>query len=182
MEKIIEWLLYSSRWLLAPIYLGLSLVLCVLTIEFYQGIFYLISNISTLEEHDVTLKVLGLIDIVLVAGLLVMVMYSGYENFVSKLDITEGREKLNWMGKMDFTSLKAKVAASIVAISSIHLLKIFMDAHNIDNSKLLWYVIIHLTFVVSAVLMGLLSCLQHKTDAQLKIHDEIYNKSIQIPK
>ena len=88
--------------------------------------------------------------------MLVMVMISGYENFVSQLDIDEGKEKLNWLGKMDAGSLKMKVATSIVAISSIHLLKVFMDARNIPDSKLMWYVIIHLTFVLSAFAMGYL--------------------------
>ena len=98
----------------------------------------------------------ALIDMALVGGLLVMVMISGYENFVSQLDIDERKEKLNWLGKMDSGSLKMKVAASIVAISSIHLLKVFMDAKNIPDSKLMWYVILHLTFVASAFAMGYL--------------------------
>jgi uncharacterized protein (TIGR00645 family) len=92
----------------------------------------------------------------LVGGLLVMVMISGYENFVSQLDIDEDKEKLNWLGKMDSSSLKMKVAASIVAISSIHLLRVFMDAKNIEPQYLMWYVIIHMTFVVSAFAMGYL--------------------------
>jgi uncharacterized protein (TIGR00645 family) len=83
-------------------------------------------------------------------------MISGYENFVSQLDIKEGQEKLSWLGKMDSSSLKMKVAASIVAISSIHLLKVFMNAQNIPNDKMMWYVIIHMTFVVSAFGMGVL--------------------------
>jgi uncharacterized protein (TIGR00645 family) len=92
----------------------------------------------------------------LVGGLLVMVMISGYENFVSQLDIDEGAEKLSWLGKMDSSSLKMKVAASIVAISSIHLLRVFMDAQNIEAEHLMWYVIIHMTFVISAFAMGYL--------------------------
>ena len=92
----------------------------------------------------------------LVGGLLVMVMISGYENFVSQLDIDEDKEKLSWLGKMDSSSLKMKVAASIVAISSIHLLRVFMDARNIEPQYLMWYVIIHMTFVVSAFAMGYL--------------------------
>ena len=83
-------------------------------------------------------------------------MFSGYENFVSQLDISENKEKLNWLGKMDATSLKNKVAASIVAISSIHLLRVFMNAKNVPDNKLMWYVIIHLTFVLSAFVMGYL--------------------------
>lgn len=85
-----------------------------------------------------------------------MVMISGYENFVSQLDIDEDKEKLSWLGKMDSSSLKMKVAASIVAISSIHLLRVFMDARNIEPQYLMWYVIIHMTFVVSAFAMGYL--------------------------
>ena len=155
-EKMLEKLMYSARWILAPIYLGLSLALLALGIKFFQEIFYVLPVIFTVPEADLILKVLTLIDIALVGGLLVMVMFSGYENFVSRLDIDEGAEKLSWLGKMDATSLKSKVAASIVAISSIHLLKIFMNAQNIDNDKLLWYVIIHITFVASAFGMGVL--------------------------
>ena len=162
MEKLFENLLYSVRWLLAPIYLGLGLVLVALVIEFYQGASHLLLNIVDMKESDVTLKSLALIDVALVGGLIVMVLYSGYENFVSKLDISEGTEKLSWLGKMDSSSLKAKVAASIVAISSIHLLKVFMDAASIDNDKLLWYVVIHMTFVASAFAMGYLDALTKK--------------------
>jgi uncharacterized protein (TIGR00645 family) len=97
------------------------------------------------------------VDIAMVGGLIVMVMFSGYENFVSKLDVqTDGSENLGWLGKLDAGTLKLKVAASIVAISSIHLLRKFMQAEDIENDKLLWYVIIHMTFVVSALLMGVL--------------------------
>lgn len=155
-EKMLEKLMYSARWILAPIYLGLSLALLALGIKFFQEILYVLPKIFLIPEADLILKILTLIDIALVGGLLVMVMFSGYENFVSRLDIDEGEEKLSWLGKMDATSLKSKVAASIVAISSIHLLKIFMNAQNIDNDKLLWYVIIHITFVASAFGMGVL--------------------------
>ena len=155
-EKMFEKLMYSARWILAPIYLGLSLTLLALAIKFFQEVFYILPNFFQIAEADLILKILTLIDIALVGGLLVMVMFSGYENFVSRLDIDESEEKLSWLGKMDATSLKNKVAASIVAISSIHLLKIFMNAQNIDNDKLLWYVIIHITFVASAFGMGVL--------------------------
>lgn len=154
MERIVETLMYRSRWLLAPIYLGLSFALLALGIKFFQEVWHLLSHILTLKEADMVLIVLSLIDMALVGGLLIMVMMSGYENFVSTLEVGESEEKLGWLGKMDSSSLKLKVAASIVAISSIHLLKIFMDVVNIDNTKLMWYVIIHLTFVVSALLMG----------------------------
>ncbi|WP_372760283.1 YqhA family protein, partial [Litorivivens sp.] len=94
---------------------------------------------------------------------LVMVMFSGYENFVSQLDISEGKEKLSWLGKVDSGTLKNKVAASIVAISSIHLLKVFVNTENIDTSYLKWYVIIHLTFVASAFAMGYLDKITRNT-------------------
>ena len=100
------------------------------------------------------LAVLAMIDMVLVASLVVMVMLSGYENFVSQIDLADEGKKLDWLGKLDATALKLKVAASIVAISSIHLLQIFMNAQQTPNDKILWYVILHLTFVVSSVLMA----------------------------
>lgn len=153
-ERTAESILYASRWLLAPIYMGLSLGLVVLGIKFFQEIFHTLPIILSMAETDVVLLILSLIDIALVGGLLVMVMLSGYENFVSTIDIKEGSEKLAWLGKMDSGSLKQKVAASIVAISSIHLLKAFMNADVIDNDKLMWYVIIHMTFVLSAMGMA----------------------------
>ncbi|MBN7820144.1 TIGR00645 family protein [Bowmanella sp. Y26] len=162
MEKLVEKLIYSSRWLMAPIYLGLSLALLALGIKFFQEVLHILPIILSMKEADLILVVLSLIDLVLVGGLIVMVMFSGYENFVSRLDIDGDSEKLDWLGKLDSGSLKNKVAASIVAISSIHLLKIFMNAQAIDNQKLFWYVIIHLTFVLSAFAMGYLDKLTRK--------------------
>ncbi len=156
MERFFENAMYATRWLLAPVYFGLSLALLALTVKFFQEIFHLLPNILTTAESDLILVLLSLVDVTLVGGLLVMVMFSGYENFVSRLDINADKEKLSWLGKMDASSLKSKVAASIVAISSIHLLRIFMDARNVPDNKLMWYVIIHLTFVVSALMMGYL--------------------------
>jgi uncharacterized protein (TIGR00645 family) len=165
MERIFETLIYKARWLLAPIYLGLSLAVFALGIKFFQEVFHLLIGITHFAEADMVLIVLSLIDIAMVGGLLVMVMMSGYENFVSQLDIPEGEEKLSWLGKMDTSSLKAKIAASIVAISSIHLLKVFMNAENINNDKLMWYVLIHLTFVLSAFAMGALDGIGRKKAA-----------------
>ena len=156
MERFLENAMYASRWLLAPVYFGLSLGLIALTIKFFQEIFHILPHIFSVSESDMILTLLSLVDMTLVGGLLVMVMFSGYENFVSQLDINEGKEKLSWLGRMDATSLKNKVAASIVAISSIHLLRVFMDAKNVPDNKLMWYVIIHLTFVLSAFVMGYL--------------------------
>jgi uncharacterized protein (TIGR00645 family) len=156
MERFLENAMYASRWLLAPVYFGLSLALLALSVKFFQEIIHVLPNIFAITEADLVLTLLSLIDMALVGGLLVMVMFSGYENFVSQLDISDDKEKLSWLGKMDSTSLKSKVAASIVAISSIHLLRVFMDAKNVPDNKLMWYVIIHLTFVLSAFVMGYL--------------------------
>ena len=157
-----ESLMYRSRWLLAPIYFGLSLAIFALGVKFFIELAHLLTDIVKMSEADMILIVLSLVDIAMVGGLLLMVMMSGYENFVSRLDIAENEEKLSWLGKMDSSSLKAKIAASIVAISSIHLLKKFMAAETIDNDKLLWYVIIHITFVVSAFAMGFLDILSSR--------------------
>lgn len=154
MEQLVERTLYASRWLLAPIYIGLSLALLALAIKFFQEVFHVLPHVLDLSESDLILGLLSMIDMGLVGGLIVMVMLSGYENFVSALSLSHDTEKLNWLGKMDAGSLKNKVAASIVAISSIHLLRVFMDVKATPNDKLMWYVLIHLTFVFSALVMA----------------------------
>jgi len=154
-EIVLEKLLFGARWILAPIFLGLSLALIALGIKFFQEAFHVVVYAMSMPEADLVLKVLAMIDIVLVATLIVMVMFSGYENFVSTID-AKGSDTLNWLGKLDAGTLKLKVAASIVAISSIHLLRIFVQAQNTDNDKIMWYVILHMTFVLSAVLLGVL--------------------------
>ena len=157
LERTIEKLLFACRWLLAPMYLGLSLALLALTVKFFQEVAHSLSGILSLAETDLVLTVLSLIDMVLVGSLIVMVMLSGYENFVSKINAAANEEEaLGWLGKLDSGTLKLKVAASIVAISSIHLLRIFMNAAETPNDKIMWYVVLHLTFVVSAVLLGVL--------------------------
>lgn len=152
-ERAIENTIYATRWLLAPIYLGLSLGLIALGIKFFQEIFHILPVILSTQEKDVVLALLAMVDLTMVGGLIIMVMFSGYENFVSRLDIDDNH-KLDWLGKLDAGSLKLKIAASIVAISSIHLLRAFMNAESIANEKLMWYVIIHMAFVVSAVAMA----------------------------
>jgi uncharacterized protein (TIGR00645 family) len=155
-ERNLEKLLFACRWLLAPLYLGLALALIALGIKFFIEAYHALAFVFTLEEADLVLIVLSLIDIVLVGSLIVMVMFSGYENFVSRIDTGDASDSPAWLGKLDSGTLKLKVAASIVAISSIHLLRIFMDAMKTPNDKIMWYVILHMTFVVSAVLLGVL--------------------------
>lgn len=162
-EEIFEKVLFSSRWLLAPLFLGLSLALLALGVKFFQAAWEVFHGLLEMEEQDLVLTVLAMIDIVLVGSLIVMVMFSGYENFVSTID-AKGSDSLSWLGKLDAGTLKLKVAASIVAISSIHLLRIFMQVDKVDkegndlytNFEIMWYVILHMTFVVSAVLLGVL--------------------------
>lgn len=163
MERLIEKLLFASRWILAPVYLGMSLALIALGIKFFFEVYHLLHTIMEVTEADLVLRLLALVDLVLVGSLIVMVMFSGYENFVSKIDVKEGGDNLGWLGKLDASSLKLKVAASIVAISSIHLLRAFMgiggegrEFGEVEQNRLMWFVIIHLTFVVSAVMMGVL--------------------------
>ena len=155
LEEITERALFASRWILAPIFLGLSLALIALGFKFFQQAWHIFSDLIAMKESALVLTVLAMIDIVLVGSLIVMVMFSGYENFVSTID-SKGTDSLGWLGKMDSGTLKLKVAASIVAISSIHLLQKFMDAEKIPNDKLMWYTILHMAFVLSAVMLGVL--------------------------
>ena len=163
MESLFEKLFYSARWILAPLFLGLSLALLALALKFFQEVWHVLPHVFELSESDLILSLLSMVDMGLVGGLIVMVLYSSYENFVSRLDLDEkDSERLGWLGKMDAGSLKNKVAASIVAISSIHLLRIFMNISTIENDKLLWYVIVHLTFVLSALVMCWIDLLTRK--------------------
>ncbi|MFK0162343.1 TIGR00645 family protein [Rhizobium sp. NPDC090279] len=156
LELLVERIILSSRWLLVIFYLGLAASLAVYAVSFAYKFYKVASNVFAYEEADMILAILGLIDAALVASLIVMVMISGYENFVSRFDEAESEGEVSFIGKLDSGSLKIKVASSIVAISSIHLLQIFLNATQYDNAKLMWFTIIHLAFVVSALLLGFL--------------------------
>ncbi len=159
-EMLIERTILLSRWLLAPLYLTLVTVLILFTVKAVQEVIHLFGVILTISETSLVLSVLGLVDMVLIANLLVMVILSGYETFVSALDTAEGQEKPSWLGKIDAATIKIKLAVAIVAISSIHLLRAFMTVpapetyQPLYNNQLFWLVIIHLTFVVSALIMA----------------------------
>lgn len=150
MENNIEKMIYASRWLLFPVYLGLSFGFILLTLKFFHEIVRVIPIILDISESELILVVLSLIDIALVGGLLVMVMFSGYENFILKMNSDHNKKRLSWMGKMDVNSIKNKVASSIVAISSVHLLRLFMEAENTPDNKIMLCIVIHLSFVLSA--------------------------------
>jgi uncharacterized protein (TIGR00645 family) len=153
LEVFIERIVMGSRWLQAPLYIGLVAVLGVVVVKFPFKIWELVRKAISAEEADLVLAVLSLVDLIMVANLVVMVIISGYENFVSHIDVDESRDKLAWFGKLDAGSLKIKLASSIVAISSIHLLQRFLEAGDYDNSKLYALVVMHMAFVVSALML-----------------------------
>jgi len=154
LERLIEQAILASRWILVVFYVGLAAALAVYAVSFVVKLGKIASQVLVLDEAEMILAMLGLIDAALVASLLVMVMISGYENFVSRFDDVE--TELSFLGKLDASTLKIKVAASIVAISSIHLLQIFLNAEQYSNDKIMWYTILHMAFVFSALLLGLL--------------------------
>ena len=153
-ERLIERILVASRWLLAVFYLGLVFALLLYAVAFLAKLRDLALNIVALSATDTILAMLGLIDACLVASLLLTVLLSGYVNFISPLE--EAHEAPGWVGKLDSGTLKVKLAASIIAISSIHLLQVFLNVEHYGNDKILWLTIIHITFLASAFLLAAL--------------------------
>ena len=152
LELAVESVILASRWLLVVFYLGLAIALAIYAVSFAKKLFGFITVVFVLDDTDTILQMLGLIDAALVASLVVMVIISGYENFVSRFDVNDG--EVHWLGTIDVGSLKIKVASTIVAISSIHLLQIFLN-HNIYTAEqLMWLTIMHLAFVLSALLLA----------------------------
>jgi len=166
LELWLEAGLFRARWLMAPFYVGLVFALAALIVVFANEAWHELSHIFTMSPEDAILMVLSLIDLSLAANLLLIVIFSGYENFVSKFDL-DHEDRPSWMGTVDFSGLKMKLIASIVAISAIALLKAFMklgEGETVTTESLMWLVIIHLTFVVSGVLLALMDLLASKTD------------------
>lgn len=155
-ERVVEHGLFASRWFMAPFYVGLVLALIILLVSFTQELAHFVMNISHITPNEAVLGVLSLIDLSLAGNLLLIVIFSGYENFVSKMDIGNHKDKPEWQGTVDFSTLKLKLVASIVAISGIHLLKVFMEIDKMTERQILWMVIIHLVFVISGVLLALM--------------------------
>jgi uncharacterized protein (TIGR00645 family) len=153
-ERTLEKFLFASRWLLAPFYVALVISLFGLLIKAVQELWHFITHALTASESDVILGVLSLIDLSLTGSLIIIVVFSGYENFVSKIDENEHRDWPEWMGKIDFTGLKLKLLSSIVAISGIQLLKTFMDVKNVSDRDIMWSVIIHMVFVISGIILA----------------------------
>ncbi len=162
-EKIIERSLFSSRWLMAPMYLGLASALVLLLISFMQELIHLFSALPNISQNDMVLGILSLIDLSLAANLLLIVIFSGYENFVSKINTDAHEDNPEWKGSVDFSTLKLKLIASIVAISGIHLLKVFMDVGKTPEAHIKWMIIIHVVFVVSGVFLALMDMIASRT-------------------
>jgi uncharacterized protein (TIGR00645 family) len=158
LEKATERFLFASRWILAPFYVGLALSLFALLIKFVKELVHVGEKALHGTEADVILGVLTLVDLALTGSLIVIVVFSGYENFVSRLDHSGHKDWPEWMGTIDFTALKLKLLSSIVAISAIQLLKQFMAIKTMTpeaERQLFWYIVIHLVFVGSSVLLAL---------------------------
>jgi uncharacterized protein (TIGR00645 family) len=162
-EGGIESLLFNGRWLLVPFYLGLLLGLVVLVVKFVQEFIHLASIALDASLKDTTISLLELLDIVLLANLILIVIFSGYENFVSKIVVAQGAEdRPSWMGKVDFSGLKIKLIGSLVAISVIQLLAVFLEPEEMNTDHVFWMIIIHLTFVVSGVLFAVMDFIADK--------------------
>ena len=160
-EDAIEQSLMAARWLLVVFYGGLGAALIIYAVAFVVKFVKIAGSVFTLEEGEMILAMLALIDAALVASLVVMVMISSYENYVSRLD--NAVHELSWLGKLDSGSLKIKVASSIVAISSIHLLQVFLNATQYENEKIVMFMLLHMTFVVSALLLAYVDRISSKT-------------------
>src|SRR5690242_19157553 len=162
LERWLERVIFGSRWLLAPFYVGLAASLVVLLLKFAQQAFGLFLHAFGTEGDEITVGILSLIDISLLGNLLLMVIFGGYESFVSGLNVGGHQERLEWMGRIGFSDLKLKLMASIVAISAIHLLEAFMNAEHVTDRRLGWLLGIHMAFVLSGVLLAVMDRLSGK--------------------
>ncbi|KAB2312938.1 TIGR00645 family protein [Betaproteobacteria bacterium SCN2] len=154
--KPISTLLFGSRWLQLPLYLGLIVAQAVYVYLFWVELGHLVMDTPHLTEEKVMLMVLGLIDVVMISNLLIMVIVGGYETFVSRLGLSGHPDEPDWLSHVNANVLKVKLATAIIGISSIHLLKTFINAHNLDEKTMLWQVVIHMSFVLSAIGIALI--------------------------
>jgi uncharacterized protein (TIGR00645 family) len=152
--KAMEAFIFWSRWLQAPLYLGLIAAQGVYVYQFMHELIHLVTKAGSLAEADIMLIVLGLIDVVMIANLLIMVIVGGYETFVSRLNLQGHPDQPEWLSHVNAGILKVKLATALIGISSIHLLKTFIDVDKHSDKEVIWQVAIHLTFVVSAVFLA----------------------------
>lgn len=153
-ERAMESAIFASRWLLAPFFLGLIVAMMVLLVKFGKELFSLLMGVLGFIEHDAVISILTLVDTALIAVLLLIIVFSGYENFVSKLSIGQHEDRPAWMGKISFSDLKMKLIGAIVAISAVELLKAFVISAQLTGEQIGWKIAIHLTFVVSGLLFA----------------------------
>jgi uncharacterized protein (TIGR00645 family) len=156
-NRIEHWLersIFASRWLLAPFFVGLIIAMLVLLIKFGKELLLLLMGVIGLIQHDAVISILTLVDTALIAVLLLIIVFSGYESFVSKLSIDEHEDRPAWMGKLGFSDLKMKLIGAIVAISAVELLKTFLVSTQMTGEQIGWKIAIHLTFVVSGLLFA----------------------------
>lgn len=161
MEKKIESFIFFSRWLQAPVYLGLIVASLLYAFKFMVQLWHLMSNIADLTENSIMLAVLGLIDISMVINLLVVVFIGGYYTFVSKIDFDNSADKPDWLTKINASTLKIKLIISLVSISGVHLLKTFIDIHNIPLQDAVLQISIHLVFLLSAMILAYTDKIMH---------------------
>lgn len=154
-KLVVQRVLFASRWLLAPFYVALAFCMFVLMLKAGQHVLHLAHDAFSADESTVVLDTLGLIDLTLTSSLVVLVIFSGFENFVSQVMADGDNSRPAWLTKIDFGGLKLKLMSSIVAISAIQTLRVFMDLSNQSDRALAWNVGIHLSFVLSAVLLAL---------------------------
>lgn len=161
-ETFVEEVLFASRWLLVPFYLGLAACIALLLVKFGKEFLHFVDIVFTGSSNDVVIGLLTLIDVVLLANLLIIIIFAGYENFVSKIDTGGHEDRPDWMGHVSFADLKMKLMGSIVAISGIELLKAFVNVDSFTTEQMGWKVGIHLTFVISGLLFAIGDWLTHK--------------------
>jgi uncharacterized protein (TIGR00645 family) len=159
-------ILFGSRWLQLPLYLGLIVAQAVYVFHFGVELVHLVEKVPNLKEADIMLIVLGLIDVVMISNLLIMVIVGGYETFVSRLNLSGHPDEPDWLSHVNANLLKVKLATAIIGISSIHLLKTFINAENLTDKVLLWQTVIHMTFVFSAVAIAYIDKLMSHNDAK----------------
>ena len=176
-ESLIEKIIFGGRWILAPLYVGLLLSLLPLLYRFFQEFISLVKISADADMHHITLKILELLDTVLLGNLIIIIIFAGYENFVSKINVAEESEdRPHWMGRVDYSGLKIKLIGSLVAISVIELLKDFMQEGEFDSKREMWRIGIHLTFVISGVLFALMDFIADKREqVDMMISKELKN-------
>src|SRR5437763_12898482 len=171
-EEILETGIFKSRWILAPFYVGLVIALLMLLVAFWHELMESLPKLLHSNVEDIILSVLTLIDLSLAANLVLIVVFSGYENFVSKIDTHGSEDRPSWMGTLDFSGLKMKLIGSIVAISAISLLRAFMSVLEpnvaLNERRLVWLVVLHFTFLMSGVMFALMDWLAAVTEHHVR--------------